>query len=82
MQTSLKHRTSRGLQFTMSYTWSHTLDNAASTFSNNGGNTAIIVDNSGNALLGHNYGNADNDIRHSFVGAALYELPWGKGRTG
>ncbi len=81
LQTSLKHRTSRGLQFTMSYTWSHTLDNAASTFSNNGGNTAIIVDNSGNALLGHNYGNADNDIRHSFVGAALYELPWGKGRT-
>jgi len=80
LQTSLNHRMSHGLQFTMSYTWSHTLDNAASTFSNNGGNTGIIVDNSGNAILGHNYGNSDNDIRHSFVAAAMYELPWGRGR--
>ncbi len=80
LQTSLKHRMSRGLQFTTSYTWSHTMDNAASTFGTNGGNTGIIVDNSGNALLGRNWGNSDNDIRHSFVAAALYELPWGKGR--
>ncbi|MGD0507989.1 MAG: TonB-dependent receptor [Terriglobales bacterium] len=80
LQTSLKHRMSRGLQFTAAYTWSHTMDNAASTFGNNGGNTGIIVDNSGNAHLSHNWGNADNDIRNSFVGAALYELPWGKGR--
>ena len=81
LQTSLNHRMSRGLQFTTSYTWSHTLDNAASTFGGNGGNTGIIVDGSGNALLDHNSGNADNDIRHSFVAAALYELPWGRGRT-
>src|SRR5208337_978560 len=80
LQTSLNHRMSRGLQFTTSYTWSHTMDNAASTFGSNGGDTGIIVDNSGNAHLSHNWGNADNDIRHSFVGAALYELPWGRGR--
>ena len=80
LQTSLNHRMSHGLQATVAYTWSHTLDNAASTFGNNGGNTGIVVDGSGNAVLDHNYGNADNDIRHSFVAAALYELPWGKGR--
>jgi Carboxypeptidase regulatory-like domain len=80
LQTSLNHRMSHGLQYTMSYTWSHTLDNAASTFGSNGGNTGIIVDGSGNAGLSHNWGNADNDIRHSFVAASLYELPWGRGR--
>jgi len=82
LQTSLNHRMSRGLQATVSYTWSHTLDNAASTFGpfGNNGNSGIVVDSSGDALLSHNWGNADNDIRHSFVGAALYELPWGRGR--
>jgi hypothetical protein len=80
LQTSLNHRMSHGLQYTMSYTWAHTLDNAASAFGSNGGNTGIIVDSSGNANLSHNWGNADNDIRHSFVAAALYELPWGRGR--
>ncbi len=81
LQTSVNGRMSHGLVYTASYTWSHTLDNAASTFGNNGGNTGIIVDNSGNPLLGHNRGNSDNDIRHAFVGTAMYELPWGKGRT-
>lgn len=84
LQTSLKNHLSHGLQYTMSYTWSHTLDNAASSFSggSNGGNgnPGIIVDSSGNALLDHNRGNSDSDIRHSFVGTALYELPWGRGR--
>ena len=80
LQTSLNHRMSHGLQFTTSYTWSHTMDNVTSTFGPNGSNPGIIVDNSGNAHLSHNWGNADNDIRHSFVGAALYELPWGRGR--
>jgi hypothetical protein len=80
LQTSLNHRMSHGLQATVSYTWSHTLDNAASAFGNNGGNTGVVVDSSGNANLSHNWGNADNDIRHSFVSAVIYELPWGRGR--
>jgi hypothetical protein len=80
LQTSLNRRMSHGLQFTTSYTWSHTMDNAASTFGTNGGNTGVIVNNSGQAILTQNWGNADNDIRQSFVGTALYELPWGRGR--
>ncbi len=78
LQASLNHRMTNGLQYTMSYTWAHTLDNA-----NGGVNAAdnhIVVDNKGNALLQYNYGNSTTDIRHYFVGSMIYEMPWGKGR--
>lgn len=78
LQASLNHRTTKGLQYTLSYTWSHTFDNA------NGGtndvDNHIVVDNKGNALLNYNYGNATTDIRHYFVGSMIYELPFGRGR--
>ena len=45
-----------------------------------GGNGRIFVDANGNALLDLNRGNADQDIRHSFVFSSLYELPFGKGK--
>jgi hypothetical protein len=79
LQASLNRRMTKGLQYTVSYTWSHTLDNA------NGGvsdpDSHIVVDNKGNALLNYNWGNASTDIRHVLVGSVMYELPWGKGRT-
>jgi hypothetical protein len=85
LQASLNRRMSHGLQYTVSYTWSHTLDNVASPFSggSNGGNgnQGIVVSSSGVADLSKNYGNSDNDLRHVFVGTVMYELPFGKGRT-
>jgi hypothetical protein len=80
LQTGLTHRMSKGLQFTAAYTWSHTLDNSDSAFSSTGGGGRIFVDANGNAILGLNYGNADQDIRHNFVFSDLYELPFGKGK--
>ncbi len=78
LQASLNHRMTNGLQYTLSYTWSHTMDNA------NGGtndvDNHIVVDNKGNALLNYNWGNSTTDIRHYFVGSMIYEMPWGKGR--
>jgi hypothetical protein len=68
----------KGFQYTLSYTWSHTLDNANGGVS--GPDSRIVVDNKGNALLDHNYGNSGTDFRHYFVGSMIYELPWGKGR--
>jgi hypothetical protein len=38
------------------------------------------VDANGNPLLALNKGNSDQDIRHSFVFASMYELPFGKGK--
>ena len=84
LQTSFNRRLSRGLQFTSAYAWSHTIDNSNGAFSatvrqNNGG-ARIFVDSNGNPILSYNKGNADQDIRHSFVFASMYEIPFGKGR--
>jgi hypothetical protein len=80
LQTSLKRRLSKGLTFTSAYTWSHTIDNSNGAFSSTGGGGRIFVDNNGNPLLSLNRGNADQDIRHNFVFASMYEIPFGKGR--
>jgi Carboxypeptidase regulatory-like domain/TonB dependent receptor len=77
LQTRLNRRFSKGLQFTASYTWSHTLDNSNGGFSNN--NNTIFVDAAGKPLLNYNYGNSDSDIRHFLTMSVLYELPFGRG---
>jgi hypothetical protein len=80
LQTQVEHRLSRGLQFTAAYTFQHTVDNSNGAFSATGGGGRIFVDGNGNPLLNFNNGNSDQDIRHFFVLASLYELPFGKGR--
>ncbi len=80
LQTSLKRRLSHGLTFTTAYTWSHTIDNSNGAFSTTGGGGRIFVDANGNPMLSLNKGNSDQDIRHSFVFASMYEIPFGKGK--
>jgi hypothetical protein len=80
LQTSFNRRLSRGLLFTTAYTWSHIIDNSSGGFSPTTGGSRIFVGSNGNALLNFNRGNADQDIRHSFVFASMYELPFGKGK--
>jgi hypothetical protein len=80
LQTQVERRLSRGLQFTAAYTFSHAIDNSNGAFSATGGGGRIFVDANGNPLLNFNNGNSDQDIRHFFVFASLYELPFGKGR--
>jgi hypothetical protein len=71
----------KGLGVTMNYTWSHSLDNLSSTFSETYGGL------SGAYYLGYldafnprlDYGNSDFDIRHRFVVSGSWELPWLKG---
>jgi len=80
LQTQVERRLSRGLQFTAAYTWQHAIDNSNGAFSATGGGGRIFLDANANPLLNFNNGNSDQDIRHFFVFASLYELPFGKGR--
>ena len=64
----LRQQTSHGLSALASYTWSHTLD--VSTDSNGGGAPMYPY----NWRL--DYGNSNWDLRHRFVGSAVYEIPF------
>jgi hypothetical protein len=78
LQTKLTRRLSYGLTGTVAYTWSHTLDNAASALGGPGG---ILVGPNGTPLLNYQYGNSDDDQRQLFAASAIYELPFGRGRS-
>jgi hypothetical protein len=74
LQASLRKRFSKGLEFTASYTLSHSM-------SNNAGFYGTPVNNSANP---QNYGNlraewgpAAMDIRHNFIASTSYEFPFG-----
>ncbi len=77
LQTKLTRRMSNGLTGTVAYTWSHTLDNAASSLGGPGG---IVVGPNGTPLLNYQYGNANDDQRQLFAASAIYELPFGRGK--
>jgi hypothetical protein len=76
--TTLHHKMSRGLQFDLNYTYSHSLDNISATpnaaFGSNGAG-GILCD----AIhLGVCYGNSDFDATHVITADGLYELPFGR----
>jgi outer membrane receptor protein involved in Fe transport len=69
----------KGLAITANYTWSHSLDNLSSTFSEGAAGGA-----SGQYQLGYldafnpqlNYGNSDFDIRNRLNASLSWETPW------
>ncbi len=71
----------KGVGLNANYTWSHSLDNLSSTFTDSNSGTG-----SGVYYLGYldafnpklNYGNSDYDIRHRFVLSGSWEIPWMK----
>jgi hypothetical protein len=74
MEATLDKRLSAGFQFSLSYTWSHSIDNAAELF---GAEGAIVQDVRN---LSGDRGNSGFDRRHRFAGSSVYELPFGAGR--
>ena len=63
-----------GLQFTARYTYAVTKDNLSSTFSDSNANANLGLLDPFNPEL--DYGYADFDVRHRFVGSFNYEVPF------
>jgi len=76
LQSQLEHRFSHGVQFTASYTWSHSIDDAVDALDRGPGN---LVDFRNLQL---ERGNSSQDIRHRFVFSSVAELPFGRGACG
>ena len=77
-QNSLQKRFATGLEFLVSYTWSHAMADNAGYYSTSLNSTANPQDY-GN--LRGTWGPASMDARHSFVTSSNYELPFGRGRS-
>jgi hypothetical protein len=78
---TLHKKMSRGLQYDLNYTWSHSLDNisapANEAFGSNGAG-GIMCDS---LHIGVCYGNSDFDVRQSVTFDGVYELPVGRGKA-
>jgi hypothetical protein len=75
LQVTAEKRMSNGLQFQGNYTWSHCLDQISNGgIFGFGGPTSYTSPLPGE--LQREYGNCDYDIRHSFNGSYLYQLPF------
>jgi Carboxypeptidase regulatory-like domain/TonB-dependent Receptor Plug Domain len=71
LQLSLQKRTSYGLTMTNAYTYAHCIDDAS----------GLRVDSNPFSSK-YDRGNCDTDIRHSYVGSVIYELPWFRDQRG
>ncbi len=79
LQASLRQHLSRGLEYTLNYTWSHSFTNSVGFFgvSNVTTNSAYAQNAYDNSA---EYGPAGWDIRHAINGNVVYDLPFGRGR--
>jgi hypothetical protein len=71
---SLRKRFSRGLEFDLNYTFSHSIDNQSSVVNTVFGGLVCDITN-----LRTCRGNSDFDIRHLVNANWIYELPFGRG---
>lgn len=83
LQVTLRHPFANGLQTSISYTYSHSIDEGSDAernteFSNANGSFSSIEDTWKPQL---NRASSDFDTRHLFTGEFVYQLPFGAGRT-
>lgn len=69
-----------GMQFTLHYTYGVARDNLSSTFSEGAFNSNLGMTNVYIPSL--DYGYADFDVRHRFVGSLIWQIPYAKSWTG
>ncbi len=80
LQVSLRQRATRGLQYTVNYTYARAMTNSIGFFG------APMINGANNyAENGYNnhaeYGPTGQDVRQAINGVLVYELPVGRGRT-
>ncbi len=79
LQTTFRQRLSRGLEFTVNYTWAKALTNSTGFFGAQGINgQSAYAQNFYNYRA--EYGPAAQDVRNNFNGHITYALPVGRGR--
>ena len=69
-----------GLTVIANYTWSHSLDDLSTTFSESLNAASLGYTNYEHPQL--DYGNADYDVRHRFVLSPIWQTPWFKSGRG
>lgn len=81
LQTQLQKRLSHNVQGQISYTWSHTIDNATGIFNGLGDSKNAGRQGPVNPFdLDFDRGNSVLDIRHLLSANAIIDLPFGKGQ--
>ncbi|HKA18172.1 MAG TPA: TonB-dependent receptor [Blastocatellia bacterium] len=78
MEASVEKRFSGGLSFGAAYTYSKSIDESQEHLASGG--TGSFTQNPAN-VLGERRGPSDFDVRHRFGMVALYELPFGRGKS-
>jgi hypothetical protein len=73
MDVQLEKRYAAGFSFSTSYNWSHSLDNVPEQFGSGGGGLQSFKD------FRSARGNSNFDLRHRFVTAAVWEMPFARG---
>jgi hypothetical protein len=80
LQTKLERRFTKGLSILSTYVWSKAVDNSPGNFCTGGtGPTTCGFSNPLQPEL--DKGRSDFDVPHRFTFAAVYDLPFGRGRT-
>lgn len=69
-----------GMQFTAHYTFASAKDNLSSTFSEGAFNTNLGLTDPYHPAL--DYGPADYDVRHRFVGSLIWQVPFARNTDG
>jgi carboxypeptidase family protein len=81
LQISARQRSSKGLEFLLSYTLSKTLTDNLGYYGSAGVSAQGAYSANNYNRHGYNYGPAFFDATHNFTWAGTYDLPFGKGRA-
>jgi len=73
LQTQLQRRLTQGIQFSASYTWSHTIDDSPGTLDQQSDRVDFFN-------FAHERANSNLDVRHRFVLSSILEIPYGHGK--